>query len=60
MDGTSGRTGKGRALSDWEADELRALRRRGESLRALAARYGVSERTVSRYLRRCDGERDGG
>jgi hypothetical protein len=39
------------ALSDWELDELRALRRGGWSKAALAVTYGVSERTVSRYLR---------
>lgn len=46
------------ALSEWEIDELPHHRRRGWSLQALASYYGVSERTVSRYLRRA--RRDSG
>lgn len=41
-----------RALSEWEADELAAHARCGWTLHELARFYGVSERTVQRYLRR--------
>lgn len=40
-----------KALADWEADELRLMRRRGATLRELADRFCLSERTVERYLR---------
>lgn len=39
-----------RRLSDWEADELRLMRRRGAALREIAERFRLSERTVRRYL----------
>ena len=38
-------------LSDWELDELLMHSRAGWTARELAHYYGVSERTVSRYLR---------
>ena len=40
-----------KALADWEAKELRLLRSRGASLRELAERFCVSERTVERYAK---------
>ena len=40
-----------KALADWEADELRLMRSRGASMRELADRFCVSERTVERYLK---------
>lgn len=40
-----------KALADWEAEELRLLRSRGASLRELAERFCVSERTVERYVK---------
>ena len=46
------------ALSEWEVDELLHHRLRGWFLEALASYYGVSTRTVSRYVRRA--ERDSG
>ena len=46
------------ALSEWEVDELLHHHRRGWSLEALASYYGVSTRTVSRYVRRA--KRDSG
>ena len=46
------------ALSEWEVDELLHHHRRGWSLEALASYYGVSTRTVLRYVRRA--ERDSG
>lgn len=51
------REGSGRpvgrlALSDWEVAELLSMHRRGASKRAIASRFGLSERTVRRYLRR--------
>lgn len=60
MSGWGGaRPGSGcpRKLSDWEADELRSMRRRGEALAALASNYGISERTALRYLREYEKER---
>lgn len=48
----AGREGQGRKLADWEVEELLAMRRRGASLREVADCFGLSERTVSRYLRR--------
>lgn len=42
-------------LSDWEVDEMLALHRGGWPTIALATFYGITERTVSRILRR---ERD--
>lgn len=45
-------------LSDWELDELLHYRRRGWSLGELANYYGLSERTVSRYIKRA--RRDSG
>ena len=47
-----GRRGQGAKLSGWEVDELLAMRRRGATLAEIAARYRLSERTVSRYVRR--------
>ena len=38
------------ALSDWEVDELIAMRRRGASVAEMAARFSLSERTVRRYM----------
>lgn len=46
------------ALSEWEVNELLHHRRCGWTLKALASYYGVSIRTVSRYLRRA--RRDSG
>ena len=43
--------GSGRTLSDWEIEEMLADRRRGDTMKALAARYGVCTRTVRIYLR---------
>ena len=40
------------ALSDWQIDELQALRRAGWSTTSLAAIYGVTERSINRILRR--------
>ena len=54
--GAGSRAGRGRKLADWEAEELRSMRRRGASVSALAARYGVCERTVRRYLTEYDRE----
>ena len=48
------------ALSDWEVDELIAMRRRGASVAEVAARFSLSERTVRRYLRRHAGGEGGG
>lgn len=42
------------ALSDWEIDELLYHRRRWWSLGELASYYGLSTRTVSRYIRRAE------
>lgn len=42
-------------LSDWEVDEMLALHRGWWPTIALATFYGITERTVSRILRR---ERD--
>ena len=59
MAGHGGRrpgAGGPRKLSDWEADELRSLSRRGATPRQLASLYGVCERTVRRYLRKYDKE----
>lgn len=39
-------------VSDWELAELAHYRRCGWSLWELACHYGVTERTVSRWLRR--------
>lgn len=44
------RRGSGRKLSDWEIDEIE-LACRHESLAIVAARYGISEKTIQRYLR---------
>ena len=46
------------ALSDWEMDELLMHARAGWRASELAHYYGVSERTVFRYLRRA--RRDSG
>lgn len=46
------------ALSEWEMDELMMHARAGWTARELASYYGVSERTVVRYLRRA--RRDSG
>ena len=43
--------GRGPALSEWELDELLMHARAGWTARELAHYYGVSERTVVRYLR---------
>ena len=54
MSGRGGRrpgAGMPRRLSDWEADELRLMRRRGATLREIADRFRLSERTATRYLR---------
>ena len=48
------------ALSDWEVDELLSMRRRGASLREVAARFSLSERTVRRYMSRLAGGDGGG
>lgn len=40
------------AVSDWELAELAHYRRCGWTLWELASHYGVTERTVQRYLRR--------
>lgn len=40
------------ALADWKVGELLSMRRRGATLREIASRFSLSERTVSRYLRR--------
>lgn len=40
------------ALSGWTTRELAYYRRRGWTTRELASHYGLSERTVRRYLRR--------
>ena len=48
------------ALSDWEVDELLTMRRRGASVAEVAARFSLTERTVSRYLRRFAGGEGGG
>lgn len=48
------------ALSDWEVDELIAMRSRGASVAEVAARFSLSERTVRRYLRRHAGGEGGG
>lgn len=59
MSGRGGRrpgSGCPRKLAGWEAEEMRSLRRRGETVAALARRYGVCERTARRYLREYDGE----
>lgn len=48
--GAGARVGRGRKLSDWEAEEMRSERGRGASVAALAERYGVCERTARRYL----------
>lgn len=42
--------GCGRKLSDWEIDEIE-LACRHEPLAIVAMRYGVSEKTISRYLK---------
>lgn len=54
----AGRKGQGCKLAGWEVEELLSMRRRGAAVREIAARFGVSERTVHRYLRRFG--RDGG
>lgn len=42
--------GRGTKLSDWEIDELvRACRH--STMRVVAMRYGISEKTVQRYVR---------
>lgn len=48
------------ALSDWEVDELLAMRRRGASVAEMAARFSLSERTVRRYMSRLAGGDGGG
>ena len=48
------------ALSDWEVDELIAMRRRGASLEEISMRFSLTERTVRRYLRRFAGGDGGG
>lgn len=40
------------AFSDWEMSELAYYHRRDWTTRELASHYGLSERTVRRYLRR--------
>lgn len=45
-----------RGWSQWELDELVALQEAGWSVSRLADLYGVSERTITRMLRRL-GER---
>ena len=55
MTGRGGRrpgSGMRSALADWEVGELLSMRRRGATLREIARRFSLSERTVSRYLRR--------
>lgn len=42
--------GSDRKLSDWEIDEIE-LACRHEPLAIVAMRYGVSEKTISRYLK---------
>lgn len=42
--------GSGRKLSDWEIDEIE-LACRNTPLAIVAMRYGVSEKTISRYLK---------
>lgn len=42
--------GSGRKLSDWEIDEIE-LECRHTPMDVVAMRYGISERTVQRYLR---------
>ena len=42
--------GCGRKLSDWEIDEIE-LACRHTPMDVVAMRYGVSEKTVQRYLR---------
>lgn len=44
------RRGCGRKLSDWEIDEIE-LACRHTPLAIVAMRYGISEKTVQRYLR---------
>ena len=46
------------AISEWEVNELLHHRRCGWTLKALASYYGLSTRTISRYVRRA--ERDSG
>ena len=54
----AGRRGSGLKLAGWEVEELLSMRRRGAAIREIAERFGLSERSVHRYLRRFG--RDGG
>lgn len=45
-------TGNRNALSDGEARRMVAAAKSGTPFKALAVRYGISERTVQRYVRR--------
>lgn len=53
------RTGAGgpRKLAEWQVEEMVSMRRGGAPVTKLASFYGISERTVRRYLneekRRC-------
>lgn len=48
-----------RDLSDWEVLEARQSYGRGTTLKVLAGRYKVSERTLSRAFKRMDERREG-
>ena len=43
------------AISDWEMDELLWYHSRGWTADTLASYYGISSKTVERYLRRARG-----